>query len=113
VSEESYVEQAKKVLLYEQQQGSDFHEMLEESETNTRTNQKTRELTIELGFSECAWRGKYQFLLHPLIRQMHRLYLNDEGYARNQAIAMVKGRAGVIPSADDKKKGGILGLLGK
>lgn len=114
MSDETYVEQAKKVLLYEQTQGSDFHEMLDESETNTRSNQKIRDLTTVYKWTEQCWRGQYKYLFRDLIRQMHRGYLNDEGYARNQAIAIVKGRAGVLPSGDgDKKKGGILGMLGK
>lgn len=112
--EESYVEQAKKVLLYEQMQGSDFHEMLDESDTNSRNNEKTRQFDLLVSATEIAWRGRYQYLLSPLVRRVHRLYLNDEGYARNQAIAIVKGRAGVLPSGDgEKKKGGILGMLGK
>lgn len=114
MTDDTYVEQAKKVLLYEQVQGSDFHEMLDESEVNTRTNQKMRDFAILVGQTERAWRGNYRHLFSGLVRQMHRGYLNDEGYARNQAIAIVKGRAGVLPSGDgDKKKGGILGMLGK
>lgn len=114
MSEESYVEQAKKVLLYEHQQGSDYHEMLDESETNSRNNEKSRTFDLVVLQTEQAWRGNYKHLFSHLVRRMHRLYLNDEGYARNQAIAIVKGRAGVLPSGDgDKKKGGILGMLGK
>lgn len=114
MSEESYVEQAKRVLLYEHMQGSDYHEMLDESDTNTRTNEKSRTFHLVVLQTEHAWRGNYRHLFSHLVRAMHRLYLNDEGYARNQAIAIVKGRAGLLPSGDgDKKKSGIMGLLTK
>lgn len=111
--EEPFVEQAKRALLYEHTQGSDFHEMLEESDTNTRTNQNTRQLAILIGQTERAWTGPYQYLLTDLVHQVHRLWLNDDAYARQQAIAIVKGRAGLLGTQDNNKKSGILGIFGK
>ena len=110
---DKFVDQAKRELLYEFQQGGDVGCMLEQSATNSRVNvAMARWCLVAQRVSE-SWRGKYAKFFDKMIEDLQRHYLSLEGYGRVQAIDM-KAAHTITENAlkEKKEKGGILGLFG-
>lgn len=114
---DKFVDTAKQAVLYEFQQGDSVGSMLDQSPTNSRTNVGMSRICLCVSMSRLCWRGKWATLFGDFDTALQRHLLSLEGYARLQAIEMHKNDASGIPgfgTPDEKKKrGGLLGLLGK
>lgn len=100
--------------LYEYRKGGSGADlMLEQSETNTRVNSAMVKLLILEEYTKRVWRGEYRFILEDIGELVQRLYLGLDGYARVQAIEMLKAQSvtGEVLREDRKRKG-LLGILG-
>lgn len=93
--------------------GSGVEVMLEQSETNSRTNERMSALLSIMAYTETCWRGKYKDLYRGMVDIIQRHYLNLDAFARGQAIEMVKASAMNQPEFEEQKKSkrGILGLF--
>lgn len=109
-----WLDNQKQQMYDEYQESNDIGAMLDQSETNTRFNNPLALFDLFSVASEFAWRGNYRTVLSRYSQRLQRIYLNYEGFARNQAIQMARGKVFGQPTENgDKKQGGILGMLGK
>ena len=112
---DKFSERAKNQLLYEYQEGSEVGQMLEQSETNSRTNQEmSRFVFFCKGFGN-GWKGNWSKVFDNVVIDIQRLYLSLDGYARVQAIDMQSAHTITeqqLQQKAEKKRGGILGLFG-
>lgn len=109
-----WLDKQKEQMYDEYQESNDIGAMLDHSETNTRFNNPLALFKLFGVASEFAWRGNYRTLLSRYCDQLERIYLNYEGFARNQAIQMARGKVMGQPTENGhKKQGGILAMLGK
>lgn len=114
---DKFVDTAKQALLYEFQQPDTLGAMLDQSPTNTRTNIQMSRVCLCIGMTRITWRGNWATLFGDLDQALQRHLLSLDGYARLQAIEMHKstpsGIPGFGPPDEKKKKGGLLGLIGR
>lgn len=102
-----------KRLMEYRRGGSGAELMLEQSDTNTRINEEMVKILLLEEWTKRTWKGRYQYILEEIGEVVQRLYLNLEGYARVQAIDMLK--ASSVTSdvlRDEKKHKGLIGMLG-
>jgi len=112
---EKWRDLAVEATLWESQRGGDIELMLKRSRTNSRINEKMGRWIMAVNGITKNWHGKYKDLLGDISGELQDHYLNMEAFARNQAIelaaAVAKANAPVAAAPEEKKRGGILGLL--
>lgn len=113
---EKFGERAKEALLYEYMDDTTMGSMLEQTVTNSRTNEGMAIWIMSVKGITGNWKGNYKDMLFneelnmEVVLQRH--YLNMNGYARQQAIEMVGAKTSAEFAMAEKKKKGLLGLLG-
>lgn len=109
---------AKDYFLYQSQRGSGVEIMLQRTKTNSRVNEQMARWIMAVGGITRNWHGKYRDLLGGIFEEIQEQYLNLGAFGREQAIELAAAiaRANAVPGGppeQEKKRGGLMGLLGR
>lgn len=109
---EDFGDIAKQKLMYDYYDNDAVSGMLEWSETNSRLNEDMSKWVMSTVAVVERMEGKYVNLLYGWDMRLQKLYLNMDGYARQQAIEMRGAETRAEEERQKEEKRGFLALVG-